>query len=259
MILKVSHLVFSSNNFEEDCKRLTTFGYKNIFTDLNIENLKIKKPLFTKFNRWHDLSYFTFKNNLSIELLNWRTGNSYHSNFIPIFEGLNKEFIDLEKGSEKTKKIGSIYLQQGNMKHFNIPICILSNEKFQLNKILVKTNDIQKSILFWSYFGFVFEERDDNFAVLELPSVLPGSSSFNLYLEQSNDVNTKPCLDNNGISCISLLSNSVEQERKKLSDKNIQIFDVGELLINKKLLNIIFVRGPCGEFVEIIAIREPNF
>ena len=253
MILKVSHLVFSSNNFEDDCRRLPHFGYKNIFTDLNIENLEIKKPLFTNFNKLHDLSYFTLKNSLSIELLNWRTGNHRQSNFIPIFEGLDEKNLN----SIKTKKIGNISLKQGNMKYFNIPICLLFKERFQLNKMLVKTSDILKSISFWKNLGFVLLEQNDDFAVLQLSSVLPGFYPFNLYLEKANDINLEPCLDDNGISCISLLSSSVEQEKIKLSRQAIEIFEVGELLINQKLLNIIFIRGPCGELVEIIDLRAP--
>lgn len=254
MILKVSHVVLSSERFSENKLVLQQLGYTQIFTENNIINSPVKKPLFTHFNERHDVGYFTADKNVSIELLNWRTGNHCSSNFRFLFDALPPDSVRFKSTNTLSKEVW----MEGDLNSFNLPISYLNTTEgtCQFNKVMIQTNHIPKSIDFWKYFRFMVISQSSSFALLELVPIVPRTKRFHLYLVRTENINTTPCLDNEGISCISFLSNSIEREKELLYQKGLSTFDVGKLSINNKILNILFVRGPAGELVEIIDMKE---
>ncbi|MBS3165647.1 hypothetical protein J4444_00855 [Candidatus Woesearchaeota archaeon] len=260
MILKVSHFVFSSENFEENSKILNQLGYHSIFTQKNIRNLIIKRPLFTSFNDFHDLCYFTSPNNVGVELLNWNSTISNESNFVPMFEKVDGNLLKYFRALT----FNSFNFYEGKMDNFT-NFCFLdkSNNSFKMNSLMTKTEDIKKSIEFWKILGFEVksheindESGDERFVVLHLNSILPRTETFTLYLKQTSNINKNPHLDDKGISCLSFLSTDIQKEKELLLAHHAKVIEVGELMINNKLLNILFAVGPSGELIEIIDFKS---
>ncbi len=257
MILKVSHLVFSSTDFEENSLELTSLGYNCIFTEKSIKNSEVKRSLFQHFYQWHDVRYFTFPSSVSVELLNWRSQSDRQSNFVPVFENI-KQNNSLISQQRKFNCDDLFSFSECALRTLELPIFTIQQKDApsKLNALLVKTNHLEKSISFWQLFRFVVREKKDNFALLELTSFLPQSPVFQLYLEQTKRINENPCLDDRGVSCISFLSSSAPREKDLLKSKGFPIIDVGGLLINGKMLTVFFTLGPCGELVEVIDVKE---
>ena len=257
----MSHFVFSSENFEENGKILNKLNYHNIFIEKNIKNLTIKKPLFTSFNDYHDLGYYISKNSISVELLNWNSKISNNSNFTPLFEEVDEHLLK----NKKAIKLGSLTYYAGKIDNFP-GFCFLEDntKNIKMNCLMVNTEDIKKSIQFWKILGFevkkypeINHENDDTkFAILHLKSLLPRTETFNLYLKETDNINKDPHLDDKGISCLSFLSTDIKKEKEVLLTHNAAVIEVGELIINNKLLNILFAVGPCGELIEIIDFKS---
>lgn len=257
MILKVSHLVFSSTHFEENSVEFNSLGYRCIFTEKNIENSIVKKPLFHHFHLRHDVRYFTSPFGVGVELLDWKSQSGQQSNFVPVFDNLSPlGFMSLTPKQLTTPSFFSFSPRL--LKTLQIPIFTLQekNAPAQLNSLLVKTDNFEKSIAFWKNFRFVVKEEYDTHVILELSSLLPLTPVFRLYLERAEEINRHPCLDDRGVSCISFLSSSANREKDLLKSKGLPIIDVGNLLINRKMLTVFFTVGPNGELVEVIDVKE---
>ncbi len=280
MILKVSHLVFSSTDFEENSKDFAALGYTCTFTELGLKNLEIKKPLFRYFSDKHDVRYFASPHGVSIELLNWRSGSRQPSNFIPVFQNLPQKKEEFKLRSKQTKRLTerpeqtkkTFPFEEAVIPSLQLPIFYqcLSNQEgpTTLNGLYVKTDNLEESISFWKNFRFEVRERREKEAVLKLKAFLPQSIPFTLYLSETNqsrsartvnnfnEINKNPHLDDAGVSCLSFLSSSVEKEKDLLKRAGFRLIDVGSLRINQKQLTIIFVLGPAGELVEVIDVKD---
>ncbi len=256
MILKVSHLVFSSTDFEENSVEFNSWGYSCIFTEKNIKNFAVKKSLFHHFYPWHDVRYFTSIFGVGVELLDWRSQSRQLSNFVPVFDNLPPIGL-LSLSPQKLTPGHFCSFSPRLLKTLQIPIFTIQekNAPAQLNSLLVKTDNFEKSIAFWKNFRFVVKEKHDTHIILELSSLLPTTPIFRLYLEKTEEINRNPCLDDRGVSCISFLSSSANREKDLLKSKGLPIIDVGSLLINQKKLTVFFTVGPSGELVEVIDIN----
>lgn len=284
MILKVSHLVFSSTDFEENSNDFAALGYTCTFTEIGLKNLEIKKPLFKYFSKKHDVRYFASPQGVSIELLNWGSKSRQPSNFIPVFQNLPQKKGRFEWQLKQIKRLTSrleqpkktpqkiFPFEEAVIPSLQLPIfyqCLSNREGLTtLNGLYVKTDNLEKSISFWKNFRFEVCERWEKEAVLKLKVFLPQSILFTLYLSETsqsgstntvnnvNEINKNPHLDDIGVSCLSFLSSSVEKEKDLLKRAGLRLIDVGSLRINQKQLTIIFVLGPSGELVEVIDVKD---
>ncbi len=262
MIIKVSHLVFSSNNFEENSRELGLLGYQCIFTETNLPNKEVKRPLFSHFSERHDLRYFSLSESVGVELLNWRHKSMQESNFVPLFQNIPSSFLNQYSVRNdlvpEQFKLGIFSFFKGVISTLHLPFFFLRREhsSAQLNGLFVKTSNLEESILFWKHFRFVVSEVNNDQAILILKSPLPQTPPFSLYLQKEKNINLNPHLDDFGVSCISFLSSDADKEKDLLKKIGITIFDVGHLLINQKLLKIFFALGPCGELIEVIDVKE---
>jgi hypothetical protein len=71
MIIGLSHVIYSSNNFKNKISNLKSEGYKLKFFKKRIKNNKEKFLFMSDKNLYHDIYYFVKKNNYSIELINY--------------------------------------------------------------------------------------------------------------------------------------------------------------------------------------------
>lgn len=254
MIIKIDHIAVSSRDFNRHINILKSLGYKPQFVEKGIENLKIKRGLMQDFSEYHDLALLESKGNIPIELLDHRHVGSNNSYIIPVFENIPESLIE----KSGVIRLGEIALENARIKGFDASIYFnrsISNQGFRFNKLIVKAANIKKSIIFWGRFGFKVVEEGGDFAKLELKSLLD-QSTYQVFLQESDYKDDKPCLDDRGFNCIAFVSNSAKNEKDFLNKKGIETTEIEEINLNHKRLDIFFAIGPSGELVEIIGVKR---
>ena len=90
MIIGLSHVIYSCNNFKNKISNLKSEGYKLKFFKRRIKNNKEKFFLMSDKNLYHDIYYFVKKNNYSIELINYANAPKNNCRI-----SLSKKYINL--------------------------------------------------------------------------------------------------------------------------------------------------------------------
>lgn len=122
-------------------------------------------------------------------------------------------------------------------------------ELIESNVILVKTDSIQESKIFWENLGFKF--LNDTEAVFTPPFF--NEKIFKIELKLDTNI-VKRKLDDAGFNCIGLISTSIERDIKKLNQQNCYISAVENLKVNNKNMRICFVQRDKNEIVELIEV-----
>jgi hypothetical protein len=115
-----------------------------------------------------------------------------------------------------------------------------------LQKVVIRVDDIAKSIGTWSMFGFSTNE-DNVFFKSPL-----GSYSFSLQLK--NGVGRTTMLDDKDGNSIALITSSIHRDKERLGGSGFYVTDIEEIVVNNKKLNVFFARGYAGEIIELIGI-----
>ncbi|MBS3124366.1 hypothetical protein J4437_07110 [Candidatus Woesearchaeota archaeon] len=240
---------------EEDGKSLKSLGYKRVFTQKKIINPEIKQPLFSKFSNYHDLSFFKSDDGPNIELLNWKNERSNQSNFGPLLIlGIDNQYLQLIGDKILTTDIDTA---KNDMSISEVISEVIHKRDKSLNNkaILIKTNRLQESIIFWELFGFKIYSQSDRVIIMSNEVIISKNYNLKLCLLEVNKINKNPHLDDTGISCISFLSTNILKDKKMLFENKIHFIEIGCISINKKNLEIIFAQGKNGELVEIIEFK----
>lgn len=252
MLLDIDHVAFSSLFMERDIQILQTIGYRLDFIEANIENLTIKSDFLRNFSKHHDISLLTSNNGFNIELVNHRNCHNVHPYLIPVFKNLPPHLIADGKNNELDyNRI------EARMKIFDIPIYLERNSsspEFKFNELVMYVNNITKTKKFFEILGFKVINKKNDLTKLEFKSLFSNKSYF-LFLKQDSD-NSVRFLDDGGPNCIALLSSSIENEKNNLHDAAFYTTPIQSLVLNKKLLNIFFSRGPSNEIIEIISMEK---
>lgn len=254
MIIQIDHVAMSSMNFERHIKTINSVSYKQEFMARNVKNLRIKRSLMRQFCEDHDLALLTSKGNVAIELINHRHINMTDSYIVPIFENVPGGLTD-ERGR---KSINDRVFMEATIKSFDVPIYVkrdVSKNGFRFNKMVVRVTGREKSVAFWECLGFRLVQTKKGFALLEFESVLT-ADVCQIYLQERKTADGLPYLDDCGFNCIAFISGSAENERKLLDGKGFETTEIEVLTLNRRVLNIFFARGFCGELVEIIEVRR---
>jgi len=229
MILDIDHIALSSSDFSNDIKIFSGLDYKLKFNENKIKNLIIKKNFMKFFSLNHNLCLLTSKYNINIELLHHEKINNKNGFIVPIFEfskNINLKF-----------------------KNFNVQN-ILNNslDNFIFNKFYIYSSNIEDSSIFWSKLGFK-KIKQNQYAFQSIIS----SKKYELIFK-FNSFKQDYFLDDNGCNCIAFLTNSIQNEKRNF-EAHYETSKIQTLKINKKELEIFFVRGPSNELVEIISIK----
>jgi hypothetical protein len=114
------------------------------------------------------------------------------------------------------------------------------------------TSDVSLSKMFWSQFNFQF--FNDNLIDSKMVfKDLFGKKDFFIEPIFSDNV---PCvsLDTEGYSCLTFVSNNIDEDRRRLLDNGYKCSKCSELKVKGNEIRFFFVEGPCGELVEIISL-----
>ena len=124
-------------------------------------------------------------------------------------------------------------------------------EKYEIrdNIIIVNTSSLSESIDFYRAIGF--KQSDD--CELTINPVI-GNNNIILHLNKLDSIMNH--LDNRGFCCLAFITNSVDNEKRKLDKKNISTTDIKTLRVNSKELNIFFAYNTEGDICEFISINK---
>lgn len=236
MILDIDHIALSYSDFSKFIQVFSELDYKPQFYEKKIKNPIIKRKLMKNFSLNHDLCLLNSKSNINIELLCHDTTNHDNGFITPIFE-YPKQFKNMKEFNLKLKPIEIPYILKQ------------SKNNFSFNKFVVQSNNVEKSKIFWNILGFKNIDQKKNQYLFE--SIL-SSKKYELFIELTKS-RKNYFLDDSGWNSIAFLTNSIRKEKKCLEEK-YETSKIESLLINKKELEIFFVKGPSNELVEIISI-----
>ncbi len=110
----------------------------------------------------------------------------------------------------------------------------------------IRTPDINHSSELLEALGFKFKNEHFEYSSLFPPKTV----KIELIKEP---VKVDWSLDNHGYCCLAFMSNNAYKEHEKLS-KQFRCTEVDTLIVNGKQLNLFFVKGSCGELIEIFSI-----
>ena len=204
MILDIDHIALNTSHFSTLTNIFCKLDYVVEFDEKRIKNPKIKENLMQHFSEHHDLCLLKSKDNLNIELINYEIINKKNGFLTPIFDGINRNSLKKDQILE--------------IKNSNIPLIVEdTNNNFLFNKIIIETNNLEESKNFWKSLGFFQKkELEDHLCFNSILS----EKKYKLILKEIED-NSKNNLDDDGWSCIALLSNSIEKEYDFLKNRYV--------------------------------------
>lgn len=252
MIVKIDHIAISTPKSKEFISLIEKLGYKVNFIENDIRNMKIKRELMKKFPEKHKLTLCSLDNSFSFEIIDYDKLNNNYSYVLPVFTGLADNLWAEE--NNKNDIVDLLKIKKGKLDNLDLPVYIEENKLdkvFKFHSLIIKTEDIHKSVNFWKNFGFIKSEKGRDYAKLEYSSILD-SNKYKIYLILSNDVK-RPHLDDAGFNCIALVSSSATDERERLIKEGIEVTNIESIKVNNRRLKIFFALGPYGELVEVIS------
>ena len=86
MIIKIDHIAFNGQNFDENISFFTQKGYSLIIKEEELENIQIKKDYLENFHKKHNLALLEKPNSFSIEVLTHHSTTNQNGYIEPIFE-----------------------------------------------------------------------------------------------------------------------------------------------------------------------------
>ena len=234
MILHIDHLSIVFSNFEKGIRLMSSLGYKVRFREMGIKNLEIKRPLLSKFSKYHDLALLDRQDSISVEVVSYGHIASNFSNFVPLVE------------------YSDCYYVVDSFQRF-IDNFDFNAREVSLSRFFLRVKDLEYSIFFWNLFGFKIFKKEASNAILKFELLFSKITCY-LHLQEDLQFDKSFFLDDNGFNSIAFVSSSVKKERDNLVKQGIKVTEISSLVINNKILEIFFVKGESGELVEIIGI-----
>ena len=264
-IIGIDHICISSKNILDDSKIFERFGYKINFYEekIPIEN---KKKEFLKYDlKIHDFALLKLQNSVAIELINHNKNNNIQTQIFSILFN-SKNIVnsdDLKSKNLLFVKLKNIF----NTNNLKLNINSISNffelseKENEINSIIIKTNDLQKSSKFWcELFGFIklksIKNKIKDYQILEFISPIKNWSIKFILIEEKFQRKMK-YLDDHGFTCVSFLVTNIEDFLKKMNDFGLKTNSKPyETIINGKKMRLIFLRGIENEIIELIEFKK---
>lgn len=123
-----------------------------------------------------------------------------------------------------------------------------------MNCISISVPDMAQALKFWQLFGFQILQQGLHEVCLVFTDLF---SRTGLYLRLfHSDTRKFFSLDDAGFTCLAFVSNSIEKDLTVFSEAGYDVTEIEPLEINKRMLRIAFMRGACGELVELVEVTS---
>lgn len=270
MILGFSHLTLRCTELNAAIHELESLGYKNDFTQTNLQNPQGKRP-FSK--HWCDsMNMALMRSNaggLPIELVEYPWPPSQIPFFFEPILSIEKPTSQLKKtSSELTPIFENVFgfKVTGEMTSAQFQLPFLTTHvpgKIGVVGLIQKVDNLENALKFWkeclNFKTELIKSEEFSYGLIDLQSPL---KSWSLKIAVLEDKNLDPStvkMDEGGITCLSFVSSSIDRDRipfiKSLSLPTTNPFNIE---INNKPLNLEIFDTGLGLFVELMEVRNPN-
>ena len=257
MIIKFSHIAFSSPAFERDRTFLKTLGFKERFVVRSIANPKIKRALMDRYMPVHDFGLFDAPSSLSMELIDQGRHDSTYSSVVPIFEHIPETLVESE-GPVST--FGDLRLREVRLKGLK-PSAYASDRQAEAKEgpvfrsMVLRTLDIAESIHLFEFLGLHTASSEDGKAVLTFRSPFQ-ADTLTVCLEQDPSARGHLNIDEYGFNHAVLISSAPATDRESLLREGFEVTEIEQIEFNDTRLDIFFIRPQSMSPIEIIGIKK---
>jgi len=240
MIVGVSHLTVACPTLNIDIVQSLANGGEVDFYEQNLPSHSTKSIFLSRSADLHGIAYVRFNEGLPIELV------SYYREPAG-FPGVFQPYYGTDMLSSVPPAAATAMEEVG----------ITSG----LNGVSVASADLGRSVHFWTQaMGYrkvtCSQDVDPSNAWILLRRESPIAQwRLNLLLHHEQEVIPFPFLDGPGTTCLAHLSSSIELDLPSLLKGGGEAAtEPFEMMINGKKLKIAIVRGPSGEYIELIQV-----
>jgi hypothetical protein len=252
MIIKIDHIAYASKNLDEAIGVFKKIGYEIGFIEKNLRDLNNKRHFMAHFSGDLEMAFMNRQGSIGIELINHGHTVEKESYFFPVFEGLSMNtgsaldsFVFEGNSFNKTESY--------SLKAHLFILEDAGSSRFRCNKVIAEVADIEKSAEFWAYLGFKMIKVREDVAKMEFKTPIIGDA-YHLYLRKNKSGPASCYLDSHGFNCIAFICSNANKELRKFEIRGIESSDINLFRVNGKDLKIFWIKGPCGEIVEIIGL-----
>jgi hypothetical protein len=255
MIVKIDHIAHASQSLDKARGALEAIGYEVRFMERNLKDLSNKRGFMRHFNGQLEMALMTRQGSIGIELLNHGHVVEGESYFLPVFEGLKR---NAERSGEAFSFDGdSFWKVKSDFIGGRIFVTEDEEEKeLRCNKLVLEVDDLEKSVDFWGYLGFKAVSFGADIARMEFKAPVVVGRTYQLYVREVKRRPANFCLDSQGFNCIAFISSDANREWSRFEALGVERSDVNAFRVNGKDLRIFWLRGPCGEIVEVIGLAR---
>jgi hypothetical protein len=273
MILVVDHIGLSCDDISYGARLLTESGFITRFVQKCVPNHPLKKPFLTSYEPEHAIAYCRSGQGISIELIQHSEPLLYRISPYQVlftrppvdttpFTGvlpLNWQEAmrsALECSNPLTALWRPLHAQFWYNGRLDIPAPL------SVKALLVPVSDLSSARKFWvDGLGFRVIEAGsigEKYCWLHIAIHAPVPAwSLEIVLAQG-ETTTEPCyLDSAGFSCLALLSSSVIVDRDRAVEMGgLEPTEKFVLKVGGKCLDIVLLRGPDKEIIEMIGLSK---
>lgn len=271
MIMGVDHVALACTDIDQADAQLTGTGFRTRFIQRDVPNFPGKTGLLDTFCSLHTVAFCEGAGSTAIEL------TSHGPELAPVRAGYevllrlpqNAIWRQLEAAGDIAETWGSAF----GLREVRCGAWDESGARFWLEPggddpaasvvgLLVPVTDLDQSEVFWrSGLGLRSVTRGEAggraWARGRFISPIP-AWCLDVVLMESRDPLPRPVLDAPGFPCLALLSTDARKDEERLlqsgGSDSTGLFEVG---IDGKKLQVVVLRAPGGELVELIQVSRP--
>jgi len=213
-ILGIDHICLTVQSLSAQLEAWRYLGWKPHFTELGLPLQENKKPFMRRHHPLHDMAFLTAASGISVEIIRHHPEPSSF------------------KGRYEIK---------------------FANDQASVIGFLVKCRDLNLSSRFWKDgIGFTPDQSDASPHAFTFRSLMPRWST-KLFLDKSDCVAEDGFLDDEGYTCLSLMTRNIPDAETHLRQYGARDFGKAfNARVGQHNLKLNFFRGPEGELFELI-------
>lgn len=262
MILGIDHIAVSTSCVHESAHALRSEGVEIIFIENNIPNGEPKRNFLSAYTPRHSIALCRPRDGIAVEFTQHETSTGLPGSY-RLFGNISSSLRDLVNqqahndewdGVERTSD--GYELPQRDCMNASISQSLTTESASRGIRVVgLQVPHLEQSIRFWSD-AFRFRKVamgvnrvGNQWARLAFRAIRPNWSIELVLVENRSLVLPIPMLDDQGATCLALLSTDIRADLARAHESPASAF---ELDVAGKRLTIALLRGPSGEIIELI-------
>ena len=270
MILGVEHIAVSCDDIASGIRTLEAAGYRPKFIQKDVTNSPAKKGLLRTFGELHSVAYCQIEGGVSLELTQHThplrgAASPYQVLFCaPVAGGQPYIASDLPPAYDEAWGAALRVGRQAKVEQWGAISAQFWSAPLEdchpgtARAVLIPVGDLGAAERFWTQgLGCRVMKSgslDDGSGWLQVAfkTPIPGWYLEVILLAHNGAVET-PYIDDPGFPCLALITNKLAKDTTKLREMGgREVSDVFHMVMNEKQLNILVLRAPGGELIELI-------